>query len=69
MRTCPAPAIDYDSIGQVRLYKLADGKSENTLDLDGEAKGTNFAREIVRTAHEGWRKVVTDTASSTFVDL
>ncbi|KAJ6523606.1 inorganic pyrophosphatase [Mycena capillaripes] len=54
-----------------RLYKLADGKNENTLDLDGEAKGTDFAREIVRTAHEGWRKVVTASAStgSAFVDL
>ncbi|KAJ7687398.1 inorganic pyrophosphatase [Mycena rosella] len=54
-----------------RLYKLPDGKDENTLDFDGEVKGPDFAAEIVRTAHEAWRNVVTaSTSTSTaFVDI
>ncbi|KAJ7109799.1 inorganic diphosphatase [Mycena epipterygia] len=53
----------------LRLYKLPDGKAENTLDLDGEVKGRDFVEEIVRTAHETWRNVVTASTSSTFLDL
>ncbi|KAJ7150311.1 inorganic pyrophosphatase [Mycena filopes] len=52
-----------------RLYKLPDGKDENTIELGGEVKGRDFAREIVRTAHDAWRDVVTATTSSAVVDL
>lgn len=52
-----------------RLYKLPDGKPENTLELGGEVKGSEFVEEIVRTAHETWRNVVTASTSSTFLDL
>ncbi|KAJ7116796.1 inorganic diphosphatase [Mycena crocata] len=51
-----------------RLYKLPDGKDQNTLELGGEVKETDFAREILRKAHQGWRNVVTDNTSSDFVD-
>ncbi|KAJ7492230.1 inorganic diphosphatase [Mycena latifolia] len=52
-----------------RMYKLPDGKQENSFDLDGEVKGSDFAREIVRNAHEAWRDVVTASTSSAFVNL
>ncbi|KAJ6601415.1 inorganic diphosphatase [Mycena vulgaris] len=51
-----------------RLYKLPDGKDQNTLELGGEVKGRDFAAEIVRKAHEAWRSVVTTTTSGAFVD-
>jgi len=53
----------------LRLYKLADGKAENILELGGEVKGIEFTRETLRTAHDAWRDVVTASASSAFVDL
>jgi hypothetical protein len=56
-------------LGLGRLYKLAEGKDENTIELDGEVKGRKFARQIVRTAHEAWRNVVTASTSTAFVDL
>lgn len=52
-----------------RLYKLPDGKGENTLEHDGEVKGTNFAMEIARTAHEAWRNLVTANPRDAYVDL
>ncbi|KAJ7201288.1 inorganic pyrophosphatase [Mycena pura] len=53
----------------LRLYKLPDGKGENTFEFDGEVKGTNFAMEIVRTAHEAWQNLVTANPRDAFVDL
>ncbi|KAJ7017962.1 inorganic diphosphatase [Mycena alexandri] len=52
-----------------RLYKLPEGKEQNTIELGGEVKGRDYAREIVRTAHEAWRNVVTASTSRAVVDL
>ncbi|KAJ7508690.1 inorganic diphosphatase [Mycena galericulata] len=52
-----------------RLYKLPDGKEENTIEFDGEVKGVDFAEQIVRKAHEAWRNLVTSSTRSTSVDL
>ncbi|KAJ7750221.1 inorganic diphosphatase [Mycena metata] len=52
-----------------RLYKLPDGKEQNTIELDGKVKGRDYAREIVRAAHEAWRNVVTASTSRAVVDL
>ncbi|KAJ7201290.1 hypothetical protein GGX14DRAFT_699438, partial [Mycena pura] len=46
----------------------SDGKGENALEFDGEVKGTNFAMEIVRTAHEAWQNLVTANPRDAFVD-
>ncbi|KAJ7755041.1 pyrophosphatase-domain-containing protein [Mycena maculata] len=51
-----------------RLYKLPDGKAENTFELGGQVKGIEFVEEIVRAAHEGWRNIVT-SSSSLIMDL
>ncbi|KAF7337594.1 F-box domain-containing protein [Mycena sanguinolenta] len=53
----------------LRLYKLADGKAENTLELNGEVQGIEFTSKILRTAHEGWRDIVTGSKSTALVDL
>ncbi|KAK7063861.1 F-box domain-containing protein [Favolaschia claudopus] len=53
----------------LRLYKLADGKPENTLDFAGEVKGIQFAGDILRTAHQTWRDIVTNQSFDALVDL
>ncbi|KAJ7269323.1 inorganic pyrophosphatase [Mycena haematopus] len=53
----------------LRLYKLAEGKAENTLELDGEVQGIDFTSKILRTAHEAWRDIVTASKSTALVDL
>ncbi|KAF8204289.1 inorganic pyrophosphatase [Mycena galopus ATCC 62051] len=53
----------------LRLYKLAEGKPENTLELDGEVQGIDFTAKILRTAHEAWRDIVTTNTSDALVDL
>ncbi|KAF7307399.1 Pantothenate kinase [Mycena indigotica] len=50
-----------------RLYKLPEGKDQNTLDLGGEAKGAEYARDIVRSSHDAWKRLV--LGSSQTVDL
>ncbi|KAF7302977.1 Pantothenate kinase [Mycena kentingensis (nom. inval.)] len=53
-----------------RLYKLPDGKPENTFDLRGEVRDADFAREVVREAHAAWRDAVTSrTSAGMRVDL
>lgn len=40
-----------------RLYKTAEGKGENTYAYHGKALDEKFALQIVRDAHENWRKL------------
>ncbi|KAJ7361316.1 inorganic pyrophosphatase [Mycena albidolilacea] len=51
----------------LRLYKVAAGKAENTL--DGEVEGLDFTRNILQAAHKAWRNIVTASVSSALVDL
>jgi inorganic pyrophosphatase len=40
-----------------RLYKTAEGKGENTYAYNGKALDVTFALQVVRDAHESWRKL------------
>ncbi|KAJ6520236.1 inorganic diphosphatase, partial [Mycena sanguinolenta] len=53
----------------LRLYKLAEGKAENTLELNGEVQGIDFTSKILRTAHDAWRDIVTGSKPTALVDL
>ncbi|KAJ7610918.1 inorganic diphosphatase [Roridomyces roridus] len=46
-----------------RLYKLPDGKPENTFELNGQFKDSSFAEEIIRTAHAAWHDLVVNANS------
>lgn len=40
-----------------RLYKTAEGKGENEYAYGGEARGAEFAMQVIRDSHESWRKL------------
>jgi inorganic pyrophosphatase len=41
-----------------RIYKIPDGKPENTFAFSGEAKNKKYALEIIHECHEAWRRLV-----------
>ncbi|KAF7302575.1 Pantothenate kinase [Mycena chlorophos] len=51
-----------------RLYKLPDNKDENTFDLKDVAH-REYARDVVRRAHETWKSLVTFAGPTQLVDL
>jgi len=42
-----------------RIYKIPDGKPENTFAFSGEAKNKKYAMEIIHECHEAWRRLIT----------
>jgi len=44
--------------GRNRIYKIPDGKGENTFAFSGEAKNKKYATEIIHECHEAWRRLV-----------
>ena len=42
----------------LRIYKIPDGKPENTFAFSGEAKNKKYALEIIHECHEAWRRLV-----------
>jgi len=40
-----------------RIYKIPDGKPENTFAFSGEAKNKKYATEIIHECHEAWRRL------------
>jgi len=40
-----------------RIYKIPDGKPENTFAFSGEAKNKKYAMEIIHECHEAWRRL------------
>ncbi|KAF9469849.1 inorganic pyrophosphatase [Collybia nuda] len=49
-----------------RIYKIPDGKPENTFAFSGEAKNKKYATEIIHECHEAWRRLITgETPSKT----
>ncbi|KAF8735017.1 hypothetical protein AX14_002927 [Amanita brunnescens Koide BX004] len=42
-----------------RIYKIPDGKPENTFAFSGEAKNKKYATEIIHECHEAWRRLIT----------
>ncbi|KAF8346902.1 inorganic pyrophosphatase [Amanita rubescens] len=45
-----------------RIYKIPDGKPENTFAFSGEAKNKKYATEIIHECHETWRRLITGEA-------
>lgn len=43
----------------LRIYKIPDGKPENTFAFDGDAKNKKYATEIIHECHEAWRRLIT----------
>jgi len=41
-----------------RIYKIPDGKPENTFAFSGEAKNKKYATEIIHECHEAWRRLI-----------
>ncbi|KAI8809837.1 inorganic diphosphatase [Cladochytrium replicatum] len=41
-----------------RIYKIPDGKPENTFAFGGEAKNRKYALEVVHETHEAWRRLI-----------
>ena len=54
-----------------RIYKIPDGKPENTFAFSGEAKNKKYATEIIHECHEAWRRLITGEtpAKTTTYDL
>jgi len=42
-----------------RIYKIPDGKPENTFAFSGEAKNRKYATEIIHECNEAWRRLIT----------
>lgn len=42
----------------IRIYKIPDGKPENTFAFSGEAKNKKYAMEIIHECHESWRRLI-----------
>ncbi|KAF7307042.1 Gamma-tubulin RING complex protein [Mycena indigotica] len=47
-----------------RIYKIPDGKPENTFAFSGEAKNKKYATEIIHECHEAWRRLITGESTS-----
>ncbi|PFH49817.1 hypothetical protein AMATHDRAFT_146758 [Amanita thiersii Skay4041] len=47
-----------------RIYKIPDGKPENTFAFSGEAKNKKYATEIIHECHEAWRRLITGESPS-----
>jgi len=41
-----------------RIYKIPDGKPENTFAFSGEAKNKKYALEIILETHEAWKRLI-----------
>ena len=55
----PSNLFDDDSHFVLRIYKIPDGKPENTFAFSGEAKNKKYAMEIIHECHESWRRLIT----------
>ncbi|RUS20364.1 inorganic pyrophosphatase, partial [Endogone sp. FLAS-F59071] len=42
-----------------RIYKIPDGKPENSFAFSGEAKNRKYATDVVHETHEAWRRLIT----------
>ncbi|CAK5280682.1 unnamed protein product [Mycena citricolor] len=52
----------------LRLYKLPDGKDENTLEFNGEVKPVDFAREVISRCHDEWKNLVYSSGAAAHFD-
>ncbi|QRW09116.1 inorganic pyrophosphatase [Ceratobasidium sp. AG-Ba] len=49
-----------------RIYKIPDGKPENSFAFSGEAKNKRYATEIIHECHEAWRRLTTQPNVPTY---
>lgn len=42
-----------------RIYKIPDGKPENTFAFAGEAKNKKYAVKVIEETHEAWKRLIT----------
>ncbi|EPY51750.1 inorganic pyrophosphatase [Schizosaccharomyces cryophilus OY26] len=42
-----------------RIYKIPDGKPENSFAFSGECKNRKYAEEVVRECNESWERLIT----------
>lgn len=47
-----------------RIYKIPDGKGENSFAFSGEAKNKKYATEIIHECHEAWRRLTSGVCQS-----
>ncbi|KAI5897995.1 inorganic pyrophosphatase [Schizophyllum commune H4-8] len=52
-----------------RIYKIPDGKGENTFAFSGEAKNKKYATEIIHECHEAWKRLVTGEAAAKDISI
>ncbi|TPX34828.1 inorganic diphosphatase [Synchytrium microbalum] len=47
-----------------KIYKIPDGKPENTFAFNGEAKNAAYATQIITETHDAWKKLITGAVPS-----
>ncbi|KAL1140001.1 hypothetical protein AAG570_006978 [Ranatra chinensis] len=58
------PGLMKATVEWLRIYKLPDGKPENTFAFNGEFKDRNFALKIIQETHKHWTGLVQKDAES-----
>lgn len=51
-----------------RIYKIPDGKDENSFAFSGECKNKKYAMDVINECHEAWEKLMAGKISSTHPD-
>lgn len=52
------PGLIEATVMWFKNYKIPDGSSENKFAFDGEAKGTEYALEVVKQCHKSWKALI-----------
>lgn len=47
-----------------KIYKIPDGKPANAFAFDGQAKGAEFAKKIIKETHEQWKELIQNAKQS-----
>ncbi|GAA5951330.1 hypothetical protein JCM8115_005120 [Rhodotorula mucilaginosa] len=53
----------------LRVYKIPDGKPENTFAFSGEAKNKKYATEIIAECHDAWKNLISGKADKNSIDI
>ncbi|KAL4242511.1 PPase family protein [Abortiporus biennis] len=52
------PGLIFSTNEWFRIYKIPDGKPENSFAFSGEPKNKKYATEIIHECHEAWRGLI-----------
>ncbi len=47
-----------------RIYKIPDGKPENSFAFNGEAKNKKYAMDVIAECNEAWKRLISQTIPS-----